>query len=90
MKVPETMGKTLEQIQREFLEEFDVPDFLDAVEFFDREARTQSSQDREPLVGGATAADAEEGAAAAAATTSSPLQVGNEEGSVKSKGKKSK
>jgi hypothetical protein len=52
--VPETMGKTLEQIQREFLEEFDVPDFLAAVEYFSEGGTSGNEDDNEetnPLVG---------------------------------------
>jgi hypothetical protein len=32
--VPETKGKTLEEIQKEFLNDYDVPDFLAAADYF--------------------------------------------------------
>jgi len=55
--VPETKGKTLEQIQKEFQEEFDVPDFLDAVEYFDPSSGADDTDvgETNPLVGDAAA-----------------------------------
>jgi MFS family permease len=85
--VPETMNKTLEQIQKEFQEEFDVPDFLAAVEYLSNASGENESDEDElnvgtPLInrstnggrggaGGRYNGDVETGAAAAA--TTSPL-----------------
>jgi MFS family permease len=66
--VPETMNKTLEQIQKEFQEEFDVPDFLTAVEYLSE--ATGSASDQEPLVNNHDT-DEERGAAESTTTSSS-------------------
>jgi len=59
--VPETMGKTLEEIQKEFQQEFDMPDFMAAVDYL---------SGGENVIGGAVdAAGVAAGAAADAAAS---------------------
>jgi hypothetical protein len=56
--VPETKGKTLEEIQKEFLQEFEVPDFMAAVDYLSGGEEGSGSESARRAVGDMRAAAA--------------------------------